>query len=197
MNRDQTAETLSCQELSHGNGHQGRLWRLFRERKLTGIAARRIEHTEVAPHIRSSPQVLQGFFQDRRSHNVTRDDEAVVHPPSLAPGRRDARAPEVGEMARDLRLTDAKDLDEIADAYLSIGDEVEQAKPRGVGQGAKQKIDRERFAFSWHGERYYIWLDGYNQAGVGSTHMHERIYALRGGRVRAPRLLHGQVLGAH
>jgi hypothetical protein len=45
-------------------------------------------------------------------------------------------------MARDLRLTDAKDFDEIADANLAVGDQVQQAKPRRIGQRTEQKIER-------------------------------------------------------
>jgi hypothetical protein len=81
-------------------------------------------------------------------------------------------------MPRDFRLADLEDLHEIADANFLVGDEIEEAKPRAIGQDAKEKIDRERFIFPGHGEDY-IWLDTYEQWGVWLTHTHKRIYCIR------------------
>ena len=48
-------------------------------------------------------------------------------------------------MARNLRLADSENFHEITDADLLVGDEVEQAKASGIGQGTKQEIEGERF----------------------------------------------------
>ena len=66
-------------------------------------------------------------------------------------------------MARDLRLADPQNLNEITDTDFPAGNEVEKPQPGGIGQGAKQEIDRERLVFLRHSETYYIWLDRYGQ----------------------------------
>lgn len=43
-------------------------------------------------------------------------------------------------MTRDLWLADLKNFDEIADADLPVGDEVQQAKSGGVSQSPKEMI---------------------------------------------------------
>ena len=88
-----------------------------------------------------------------------------MHPPPLPPGGDDARAAEIREMPRNFWLTDPKDLHKIADANFLVGDEIEETKARAIGQGAKEKIERERFFPVGH-TGYYIWLDRYEQGGV-------------------------------
>jgi len=66
-------------------------------------------------------------------------------------------------MARDLRLADPQNLNEKTDADFPAGNEVEKAQPGGIGQGAKQKIDRERLVFLRHAQVNYIRLDRYEQ----------------------------------
>ena len=92
-----------------------------------------------------------------------RDEQAVVHPASLAPSRHDAGAPQIGEVARDFRLADPEDLYKIADADFPVGNEVQQTQPRWVGEGAKQKIERKGLGLFWHFRKDYIWLDRYEQ----------------------------------
>ena len=87
-----------------------------------------------------------------------------MHPARLAPGRRDARPPEVGEMARNLRLADPGDLHEITDADFPVANEIEQAEPGGIGESAEEKIDGERLVVFRHSGKHYIWLDRYEQA---------------------------------
>ena len=53
-------------------------------------------------------------------------------------------------MARNLRLADSENFHEITDADLLVGDEVEQAKASGIGQGTKQEIEGEGFISFWH-----------------------------------------------
>ena len=73
----------------------------------------------------------------------SRGNETIVHPPSLSPRGDDARPAKVGQVARDFRLAGPQDLHEIADANFLVGDEVEQAKPRAIGQRAKERVERE------------------------------------------------------
>ena len=87
-----------------------------------------------------------------------------MHPASLAPGRRDAGAPEIGKMARNLGLADPEDLHEKTDADFLVGDEVEQTQAGGIGQGAKEEIHGKRLVLFRHSGKHYIWLDRYEQA---------------------------------
>ena len=66
-------------------------------------------------------------------------------------------------MTRDFRLADSQDLHEITDADFPVGYEVEQAKPGGIGQGAKEEIDCEQLGLIRHFGKHYIWLDRYEQ----------------------------------
>jgi len=99
-----------------------------------------------------------------------------VHPPPLATRGDDSRAAKIRQMARDFRLADPQNLHKIADADFLVRDEVEEAQPRAIGQGAKEKIDWEWFLLPGH-VRNYIWLDRYGQAGVRCIHMYKRIYS--------------------
>jgi hypothetical protein len=56
---------LTKRGLPHRQSRQRRRWRFFRDLKLTGLAASRIEPRIVTPHIRSFAQMLQGFIQNR------------------------------------------------------------------------------------------------------------------------------------
>jgi hypothetical protein len=135
--------------------------RVDRSRATTAV----LELRQIILHIRKSPQMDQGFLQDRGCDRIAGGQKTIVHPPPLSPGGDDPRAAEIRQMPRDFWLADLEDLHKIADANFLVGDEVEQAKPRAIGQGAKEKIDRERFIFPGHGEDY-IWLDTYEQWGV-------------------------------
>ena len=88
-----------------------------------------------------------------------------MHPPPLAPRGDDARAAEIRQVTRDFWLADPEDLDKIANANFLVGDEIEQTKPRAIGQGAKEKIEREWFFLPGHA-KHYIWLDRYEQDGI-------------------------------
>ena len=86
-----------------------------------------------------------------------------MHPASLAARCHDTGATQIGEVARDFRLADPEDFHEITDAYFSVGNQVQQAETRGIGQGAEQKIDGKRFGLFRHSWNHYIWLDRYEQ----------------------------------
>src|SRR5208282_2677927 len=68
--------------------------------------------------------------------------EAIVHPPSFAPGRHNARPAKVRQMSGDFRLADPKDADEVADAHFPVRDQVQQTQARGIRERAKEMIER-------------------------------------------------------
>jgi len=82
-----------------------------------------------------------------------------MHPASLASRSHDPRAAKIGQVARDFRLADAEDLDEVANADFAVRDKVKQAQARGIGQGAEEKIERERFLFFRHVTIIYALTD--------------------------------------
>jgi len=98
----------------------------------------------------------QSFFQYRRGGRIARREEAVVHPPPLTPGGDNARVPKIRQMARDFWLAHPQDLHKVADADFLIGDQVEEAQPRGVGQSAKEQIERERLLLPRHRLKLYM-----------------------------------------
>jgi len=74
--------------------------------------------------------VLKRLVENTGGGLVLRRDKAVVHPLAFASRRNDSRSTEIGKVTRDFqdfRLADPKDLDEVADANLAVGDEVQQA----------------------------------------------------------------------
>jgi len=79
-------------------GGQRGLWGILKKFKLAWFAASGIEPGKVSLQMGSFAQMLQGFFQDRGSHSILWNDQAVVHPSSLAPGGGNSRTPEVGKM---------------------------------------------------------------------------------------------------
>ncbi len=119
------------------------------------VTTTRLELRQIPLHFRHLPQMGQRFFQDRGRDRIARRKETVVHPPPLAPRGDDARAAEIRQMARDFWLADPQDLHKIADANFLVGDEVEEAKARGIGQSAKEKIERERFFLPGHAQIIY------------------------------------------
>jgi hypothetical protein len=46
-------------------------------------------------------------------------------------------------MTGDFRLADAQDFDKIADAYLTVSDEIQQSQARRVCQSSEKDIQRE------------------------------------------------------
>lgn len=104
----------------------------------------------------------QRFFQYRGGDGIAGRNKTIVHPAPLAARGDDARAAEVGEVARDFWLADPENLHKIANANFLVGDEIEEAKARGIGEGAKEEVKRERLFFSGH-RTNYICLDRYMQ----------------------------------
>lgn len=97
-----------------------------------------IEFFQVAPHHWIVAEMANRLAKYSGGDFIGRWEEAVVHPFSLAPRGDDSGPPQVGQMARDLRLAQAKDFDKIADADFAISHQVEQAQARGIGKRAKQ-----------------------------------------------------------
>lgn len=98
----------------------------------------------------------QSFFQYRRGDRIARRQETVVHPPPLTPSGDDARVTKIRQMARDFWLAHPKDLHEVADANFLVGNQVEEAQPGRVGQGAKEQIEGERLLLSRHSLKVYM-----------------------------------------
>ena len=92
----------------------------------------------------------QRFFQYRGGDCVAGRHETIVHPASLTASGNDARAAEISQMARDFWLADLEDLHEVANANFLVGDEIEETQSRGIGQGAKEGVERDRFLFPGH-----------------------------------------------
>jgi hypothetical protein len=64
--------------------------------------------------------------------------QSVVHPFAFAPRCDKTGSPEIGEVPGNLWLRRFNHLDEVADAYLLLSHEVDQTKPRAIGEGAKK-----------------------------------------------------------
>ncbi len=73
-----------------------------------------------------------------------------MHPASLTPRGDKAGAAKIGQVPRDFWLAHPQDIHKVADANFPIGDEVKQAQAGAIGQGAKERVEREGFYFSWH-----------------------------------------------
>jgi hypothetical protein len=140
------------------------LRRLARQLGGIGVTTARFELRQIALHFRHLPQMGQSFFQYRRGDRIARREQTVVHPPPLTPSGYDARAAEIRQMARDFWLAHPEDLHEVADANFLVGNQVEEAQPRAIGQGAKEKIERERFFNPWHASIIYGLTDICNEA---------------------------------
>ena len=82
-------------------------------------------------------------MEDLRGSGVGRRSEAVVHPFAFAAGVDEAGGAEVGEVAGDLGLGLAEDLDEVADAELLVAQEIEEAEACGVTEGLEETFEAE------------------------------------------------------
>ncbi len=78
-----------------------------------------------------------------------------MHPAPLAPRSDDPSPPKIRQVTRDFGLADPQDLHKVADAYLLIGYEVKEAKPRAIRQNAKEAVDGKRFFLPRHGPIIY------------------------------------------
>jgi arsenite methyltransferase len=103
-----------------------------------------------------------------------------VHPFAFTPGGRNAGLAEIGEVAGDFWLARAQDFHKVADANLAVRDEVQQAKPRGIGERAEQEIEREVHLRLWHVQSiiHHIRLDRYVRARVTFRHIRRCGYVL-------------------
>ena len=64
-----------------------------------------------------------------------------MHPSALASRGNDAGTTKVSQMPGDFRLAHAEYAHKVADADFLVGDEVQQTKPRGIGESAKEKVE--------------------------------------------------------
>jgi len=85
----------------------------------------------------------EGFSQYRGRNRIAGREKAVVHPAALAPRRDDTCPAQVGQVARDFWLAYSQNFYEVANANFLVGNEIEQAQARAVGQGAEEKLDRK------------------------------------------------------
>ena len=77
-----------------------------------------------------------------------------MHPSALASRGNDAGAAKVSQVPGDFRLAQSEDAYEVADTNLLVGDKVQQTKPRGIGERAKEKIEWKRFGLRGHTQLY-------------------------------------------
>jgi len=97
------------------------------------LAARGSEFRQISLHLWPLPKVLQSFPQNRGSRFVPWRDKTVVHPSPLAPSGGNARAAQIGQVARDFWLAHPENPYKVTDTNLLVGDEAEKAKARGIG----------------------------------------------------------------
>ena len=64
-------------------------------------------------------------MQDACGRFALGSDGSIVHPFAFTSRSNDPGAAKIRKMARDLRLAYAKDFDDVADANLPVGDEVQ------------------------------------------------------------------------
>jgi hypothetical protein len=127
--------------LARSHRRRRRLRSLTGKFQKTRIATRRSELRQISLHVWPPAQVRQRFLQNPGSRVIEWHEKAIVHPPALAPCSDDARATQISQVAGDFRLAHSEDADEVADADLLVGDKVQQTKARGIGEGAKEKIE--------------------------------------------------------
>ncbi len=106
----------------------------------------------------------QCFLQYSRRGRILRSTKPIMHPSSLAARRNDAGFSQIGKVAGDFRLADAQDVYKIADADFPVGDQIEQAQARAIGQSAKEKVERQWTLRASHEKIIYVLTDICNQA---------------------------------
>ena len=86
----------------------------------------------------------QGLAQYLSSAQTRRHDDAVVHPPAIAPRLDDSSPAKVGQVPGYFGLALLQNFDKIADANLLISHHVHQAETRIVPEGLKEPLHVER-----------------------------------------------------
>src|SRR5688500_7363708 len=127
-----------------GRGRSGRVRRgLGRALQAHGQARRAADGLHpraILLHLALLAEPRQDLREDARGVRLGRLSDAVVHPLAVAPRRDDARAAQVREVARNLRLALAEHLDEEADADLARRQQVQEPQPRAVGQSPEEQL---------------------------------------------------------
>lgn len=85
----------------------------------------------------------ESLAKDLSSAGVGRNGNPVMHPLAVPASGDDAGAPQIGEMAGDLRLRTTQDFDEVADADLLISHEVQDPETGLVPQGLEEAFQIE------------------------------------------------------
>ena len=98
-------------------------------------AAGAVEFGQIGLHPLVGAQRSQNSVEDGCGGGIGGRADAVVHPLAFAARGNDAGLAQVGQVARDLGLALAENLDKMADADLAAGHQVQQAQAGGVGQG--------------------------------------------------------------
>ena len=82
-------------------------------------------------------------------YRVHRLGEAIVRVLGRPRDLHELGTPEIREVARDEWLREIKQLDEIADAQLARGEQVQDPQPRGVGKSAEECL---KVGDNWGGD---------------------------------------------
>jgi hypothetical protein len=104
----------------------------------TRLAAGFGEPVEVGLHFAICAEGAQSSFENGESAGMRGSLDPVVHPLPFPARGDDSGAAQVGEMARDLWLALAQNLDEIADADFATIHEIEQAQTSAIGQRGEE-----------------------------------------------------------
>jgi hypothetical protein len=89
--------------------------------------------------------MFQRLAQNSRMDLISWNCEPIVHPLALTPCGYNAGFAQIGEVTGDFRLAGAQDFYEVANTNFAIRNEVQQPKPGGIGERAKQEIERRAF----------------------------------------------------
>lgn len=82
-----------------------------------------------------------------------------MRPYPVAPGGNDSGFSQIRQMAGNLRLVRADDLDEKAHANFRLAHQIEQPQPRVIGERGKEQFHIKRlfaFLFAFHHRKDYI-----------------------------------------
>ena len=86
-------------------------------------------------------------LEDVADERIAVTGEAIVHPFPVSLRIHQAGSPQLGEMARDLRLIESQGAMEIADADLVLSQKVQEAQPGGIRQCLKEQLGLNRLWF--------------------------------------------------
>ena len=106
---------------------------------LLGQTARFVEACQVGLHRLIFSEHSQRFPQNFCSACIHGYHDLVVHPLPLTPCGDHFGTSQIGQVARNLRLTLAENLDKITNAHLPAIHQVQQPEPSAIGQRSEQE----------------------------------------------------------